>query len=426
MITTKPGFREILTAEGAADQFLRKVKAEKKSLSQLLEDADPTDEYPVGDPLRELDAYERQLHAYDIRLEADLKTMRPASKLEQFVDPVRETGSDQGKRFFASDQPQSWVLYPEYINRQMRIIPLPEDVLGEIVSIVTPTDSDLYKTIYLNDNIQTAPGQAQRQLVRVDQGAEIPAITIKTFENGVKLNKYGLALKGSYETYRRLRVDLFTLFLARIAMQIKLDLATFALNVIQNGDGNANAAPNYNVSTLDPQAGAGPGVVTDLVTSQTSTISKNLTYLAWLKFRASLYPLKLTTVVGRLNEILQVLVLQMPNIDPLALLALLQQGNQAARSGMGAAGGDAGASGGLSIAVPIFGTMTRLVYHPWAPGGVLVGLDKRFAVEQLIEANSSLTETDKDIRTQLNEIVISQVVGFDKFLVLASSTLTFV
>jgi len=409
----KPSFQEILKAEGADWQIVRECRNERKRLSAKLEEVDPSERYPDSgeySSLGKLDAFERQLHHFNIRTKPDLRLMKPASRLEEFYNPIKPDGT----RFFASDQPQSWILYPEFINRQMRIIPLPEDVLGDIVAQVTPIDTDTYKAIYLNDNIQTAPGQSQRQLQRVEEGAEIPPITIATFENNVKLQKYGVALKGTYETYRRLRVDLFSLFLARIAMQIKLDLATHAINILQNGDGNGNAAPNFNASSLDPAAPAGPGTVTDLVTSQTSTITKGLTYKAWLIFRASLYPLHMTTVIGRLNELLQVLTLQFPNVDPLTLLALLQQPDQRVQTGK------------LSMSVNIYGVNVNLVYHPWAPGGLLVGLDKRFGIEQLVEKNSALTETDKDIRSQLNEIVVSQVIGFDKFLALASSTLTFV
>lgn len=402
----KPAYTEIQLGEG----FLRDARSKGHSVSLALEAADPTTEYPEGDRLRQLDAFDRQLLRFNIRTKADLRLMQPASQLVEFMDPKRPDGT----RFFASDQPQSWVLYPEFINRQMRIIPLPEDVLGSLVAQVTPVDTDLYKTIYLNDNLQTAPGQAQRQLVRVGEGAEIPRITIGTFENGIQLTKYGIALAGTYETYRRLRVDLFTIFLARIAMQIKLDLATWALNVLQLGDGNGNAAPNYNVSSLDPAAPTLNFTGTDFVTGATSTITKGLTYKAWLLFRATLYPLHMNVVAGRLNELLQVLTLQFPNVDPLTLLALLQQPDQRVQTGK------------LSMRVNLFNQDVELVYHPWAPGGVLLGLDKRFAIEQLVENNSALTETDKDIRSQLNEIVVSQVVGFGKFLTLASSQLTFV
>lgn len=391
--------------------LLRACRTERLSLSAKLEELDPSDQYAADSDLRKLTAFERQLVRFNIRTRTDRLTLQPASTLGEFYEPI-QTKPD-GTRFFASDQPQSWVLYPEFINRQMRIIPLPEDVLGSLVAQVTPVDTDLYKTIYLNDNIQTAPGQQQRQLVRVGEGAEIPRVTIGSFENGIQLNKYGIALAGTYETYRRLRVDLFTIFLARIAMQIKLDLATWALNVIQLGDGNGNAAPNYNASSLDAAAPTLNITATDFVTSQTSTITKGLTYKAWLLFRATLYPLHMNVVAGRLNELLQVLTLQFPNVDPLTLLALLQQPDQRVQTGK------------LSMRVNLFNQDVELVYHPWAPGGVLLGLDKRFAIEQLIENNSALTETDKDIRSQLNEIVISQVVGFGKFLTLASSQLTF-
>lgn len=411
--TVKHSFREM----PLGPEMQRHCVRSKVSLSHLLEKEDPTERYPTNDPLSGLDAFERQLLRWNIRTKSDPRTLRPASTIYEFVDPVMPDGRsfaedvDEGKRFFASNQPQSWILYPEFINRQIRITPLPEDVLNELVAMITPTDTNLYKTIYLTDGITA---QAGRRLWRVGEGAEIPLSAILgTSENGISLSKYGLTLRGSYEVYRRLRLDLFTIMLARVAMQIKLDLATQACNVLVNGDGNSNAAPNFNVSALDSTAGAGPGVVTDMVTGATSSITRQLTYTSWLKFRASLYPLSLTTVVGRLNEIIQVLTLQMPNIDPLMLLALLQQPDQRAQTGT------------LTLAVNVFGSNVRLVYHPFAPGGMLIGLDKRFALEQLVEQNSAITETDKDIRSQLNEIVVSQVTGFGKILTLASSTLTF-
>lgn len=406
------GYIDVLRTEGAAANIVRKANNTKRTISQVLAEEDPDERY-VNDPvLGELDAFQRQLYAFGIRLQADEKRHLPASTVQEFIEPVGRGEDDV--RFFASNQPQSWVLYPEFINRQLRVVPLPEDQLAEIVSIVTTTDTDLYKTIYLDDPVQTT---SPRQLRRVAEGGEIPiAMVLKTFENGVKLNKYGLTIRGTYEVYRRLRLDLFGILLSRVAMQIKLDLTTQGVNTIVNGDGNGNPAPNFNVSTLDSTAPLGPGTVTDPVTNATSTISKGLTYSALLKFRAALFPLTVTTLVGRLNELLQILTLQFPNVDPLSLMALLQQQ---------VGGRDLPVNGSLSMTTNVFGVNMRLVYHPWAPGGMLVGLDKRFALEQLVEQNSALTETDKNIREQLNDIVVSQTTGFDKILTRASATLTF-
>jgi hypothetical protein len=42
----------------------------------------------------------------------------------------------------------------------------------------------------------------------------------------------------------------------------------------------------------------------------------------------------------------------------------------------------------------------------------LVGLDPRYALEMVSRVGADLTETDKIIRKQLNEVVISEIVGF--------------
>jgi len=383
------------------------------SLSAYYEQIQPT---PDGS---RLDAYERQLQRFNIRTQDDLVRGVIASTVEEFWTPTRFDGSKlttadwaaEGTRF-ESNEPQSWALFPEFINRILRVQPLAEDVLSSLVAVTTPINSASYQAIYLQDTL------AERQLSRTAEGAELARMFVKLAFQAKGLVKYGIALEMTYEILRRLRLPIFTVIVERVRSQIRLDQAAEAVDVLVNGDGNNNSANNFNVSTLDPTAPAGPGTVTDPYLSQigdptaNSTIAKRLTYSAFLTWRASLYPLGMTTIVGRMNELLQVLTLQMPNIDPTMLLALLEGGADAQM-------------GRVKLPNNNLWRDVDMIYLPSAPGGMLIGLNHEQALEMLMEEGSDIAENDRDILRQRQFMTISQDTAFDKIISSASTTLSF-
>lgn len=404
-------------------EFLEKVRRSRRSMSAYLEEVDPT---PAGE---RMDAYQRQLARFNIRTKSDLTRGIPSSSVDEFWHPVRLDGTAlriedwappkermgdfdaDTQRFFASNQPQSWALFPEYINRILRTVPLADDALASLIAVTEMIDTATFQGIYLQDSV------INRRSYRVGENGELPRLFVKVGAQTVSLVKYGAALEGTYEYSRRIKLPVFGIFLQRIRQQMRLDLASEACAVLVNGDGNNNAALNYTVSALDPTAPAGPGTVTDPYLSRigdpaaTSTIAKKLTYPAWLSWRTSLYALKMTHVVGRMQEILQLLQIQMPSINPTLLLALLAPGND---TGMG------------KLKLPqndMWGDL-QVVYLPFAPGGLLIGINNEYALQMLMETGSDLTETDKDILQQRNFITMSENTGFNKLITSASSTLS--
>ena len=201
-----------------------------RSFSQVLEKLDPSEQYK-GTALEGLDAFQRQLKRFDIK--------------------VKGAGSDMVDKFFASSQ--SAVLFPEYIARAVKVGMEEGNILPDITATETRIDGMDYRSI------TSAPAE-EKKLVSVAECGEIPQTNIKTRDNLVKLNKRGRMLVASYEAIRFQKLDLFSVTLRQIGAQIGKMHLEDAVGVIINGDGNDNAAAETNV------ASAGTLTYDDLVT----------------------------------------------------------------------------------------------------------------------------------------------------------------
>ena len=190
-----------------------------KSFTQVLEELDPGPHYK-GTPLEGLDAYQRQLKRFDIK--------------------VKGEGSDVVEKFFRTSD--SAVLFPEYIARSVRLGMEEADILPDLVAAVTRFDGLDYRSI------ASAPGD-EKKLRRVEEGAAIPSTTVKTQENLVKLHKRGRMLVASYEAIRFQRLDLFSVTLRQIGAHIARANLEDAVDVLMNSDGNGNAAAVDSVKT---------------------------------------------------------------------------------------------------------------------------------------------------------------------------------
>jgi len=201
-----------------------------RSFTQVLERQDPSEQYK-GTPLEGLDAFQRQLKRFDIK--------------------VKGAGSDVVEKFFRTAD--SAVLFPEYIARSVRQGMEEGNVLPQITAAVTRFDGMDYRSI------TAEAGGEDKELRQVDEGAQIPETTIKVQSNLVKLRKRGRMLVASYEAVRYQKLDLFSVTLRQIGAHISRMHLEDAVDVLINGDGNGNAA--------DVRETAAPGVLTydDLV-----------------------------------------------------------------------------------------------------------------------------------------------------------------
>ena len=185
-----------------------------RSFTQVLEREDPSEQYK-GTALEGLDAYQRQLKRFDIK--------------------VKGAGSDPVEKFFATSQ--SAVLFPEYIARAVRQGMEESDLLPHITAAVTRFDGMDYRSI------ASVPDEDQKSLRRVEEGAAIPQTQVVTQENLVKLHKRGRMLVASYEAIRYQKLDLFSVTLRQIGAHINRMHLEDAIQVLEEGDGNGNPAP---------------------------------------------------------------------------------------------------------------------------------------------------------------------------------------
>lgn len=174
-----------------------------KSFTAALEAIDPSENYK-GTALEGLDAYQRQLKRFDIK--------------------VSGPDGDSVQKFFATTD--SAALFPEYVSRAVRQGMEEADILPRLVAVKTKIDSLDYRTI------ASVPGPEEKELVHVAEGAVIPETVIKTQEHLVALHKRGRMLVASYEAIRFQRLDLFTVTLKQIGAYIARAQAKDALAVL--------------------------------------------------------------------------------------------------------------------------------------------------------------------------------------------------
>ena len=184
-----------------------------KGFLSELERIDPSENYK-GTSLEGLDAFERQLKRFDIKLKG--------------------AGSSTVDKFFATTD--SAVLFPEYVSRAVRQGIEEGKNLDSIIATRTNIDGLDYRTI------TSIPTADEKELKEVAEGAQIPETVVHTQENLVTLKKRGRMLVASYEAIRFQRLDLFTVTLRQIGAYIARSQFKDAVNVLINGDGNNNPA----------------------------------------------------------------------------------------------------------------------------------------------------------------------------------------
>ena len=162
-----------------------------KGFTKALEEVDPSENYK-GTELEGLDAYERQLKRYNIK--------------------VSGPNSDTVSKFFQSSN--SATLFPEYVSRAVKL-GLNNNILEDIVATTTIVDSLDYRSIACEDT-----EEATVDSTVINEGSYITETAIKTKDTLTKLYKHGKSITASYEALKNQRLDVFTIALKQIGTYI--------------------------------------------------------------------------------------------------------------------------------------------------------------------------------------------------------------
>ena len=215
-----------------------------KSFTQALESIDPSENYK-GTALEGLDAFQRQLKRFDIK--------------------VGGKNSDSIEKFFRTTE--SAALFPEYVSRAVHQGFTENDLVSRIVATTTDIDSLDYRSL--------AVDMTKREDVLKDimEGTHIPETRVSVKENLVKLRKTGRMITASYEAIKYQRIDLFTIALRQIGHSIANTQFHNAVSEILADDGSGQDFEPIMIDSLDALS------YNDLITLWASFRSFKLTTL---------------------------------------------------------------------------------------------------------------------------------------------------
>lgn len=371
---------------GVAQRLIDAKVEEAPTLSRALEELSPSE---PNDPL---DAYERLLAEAGIRTQSDPVAGYWASNAGAFHENEatralltefyarnwrKVSFGVQERATFLSDDgvAGSWerpYAYAQTARQDKQVAPaIP---LSELVAMTTPIDVDTYKAYYLTYDA------AQLRQFRVGESATLPLAKITGSDRTITLKKYGRALEASYEVLRRIRVDKLARFIQLQAVQSEIDKVAAAINILVNGDGNANtAAGTVNLTTLD-----------------SGTTASNPTLKAWIAFGMEFeQPYYLTTTLMQKAIALQIAMLDTGSSNTPLIVAT--------------------ALGGLGTGLAPINQFADNVRYGWtsdAPANKILGIDNRFALERVTEIGAEISEMERFVLKQTQVVTMSEVEGY--------------
>lgn len=170
-----------------------------KSFTAALEELDPSSAY-AGTPLEKLDAFERQLKRFNIRING------------QDCDCV--------EKFFSTTE--TAVLFPEFVTRCIRK-GFNETVLRSVCAAKTVCASSQYLGCVLSDSdAYTATSQAE----------QLPEATVREGTAATVLSKFGRLISASYEAVRQQRLDVFGVMLRSVGVKLAAAVVKEAVDVL--------------------------------------------------------------------------------------------------------------------------------------------------------------------------------------------------
>jgi hypothetical protein len=264
---------------------------------------------------------------------------------------------------------QAPALLPEFMRREIRRGQAMRPEVGKLVANSSTVATNRYTPFHVDTS------EAARFSLRpIGDGAEVPSLIVTEQNHALSVTDYGLALKASYKALRYRTTAQFRVLLWYIGFKLQTDKLALLVDCIINGDGNDNAA----------------GVI------ETAT-SGTLAYEDLISLWAQFSPFEMNTIICHVNQMKAILTMDEFK-DPMAGYRFQQKGDLFSPLG------------------------ASLVRSDDVVGDLVVGLDRRFAVEEVITQPLTI-EYDKVIEQRFEEAVITESVTYAKVISDASVVL---
>lgn len=173
-----------------------------KSFTAALEELDPSSAYS-GTPLEKLDAFERQLKRFNIR--------------------INGLDCDCVEKFFSTTE--TAVLFPEFVTRCIRK-GFDETVLNSICAAKTVCSSGQYLGCQLDDT---------KDYAATAQSEQLPEAKVRECSKPTVLEKFGRLISASYEAIRQQRLDVFGVMLRSVGVKLAVSVVKKAVKVLTDG-----------------------------------------------------------------------------------------------------------------------------------------------------------------------------------------------
>lgn len=266
-----------------------------------------------------------------------------------------------------------WSENLDYLEKVSDLVGNSRTISGnELISVVAESDEDAEGTF------------------QIAEGATIPVRTIKTSEYSVKMYKHGSGYEFTYEFDRRAAIDIITPYVARINRRLELSKVAAATGILINGDGAHDAAPVVKQSDMYKKINGSSA------TAPTTKLDF-ASMLQWMVDRASTGAhAPIDTVAGNYDMYLQFLLLFNP---------ILQ--NQSQAEALSKVGGPT-----LTAALPGLFRPIKFALSSAVPAGKLIGFTKSETLEELIEAGSQISESERSVTNQKITYVKTENTGY--------------
>lgn len=291
-------------------------------------------------------------------------------------------------KFFTTDENRA--LFPEFIIRQLRQISGMPSIINDLVASTRVINGDSAKQVVL-DLSNTPAGAKNKQSLkkrRIAEGANIPVAELKLGETSIKIYKYGIGVKATYEVLRRTTIDMFRKQMELVSLQASYDEVGAVIEVVINGDGNTNPAVVYKASDLNADATEG-----------------KLDEVTLVKFLVKQAPFNYDTILVDEEVYTQICTILM---DKNLTNAINPKVNFEFPQGL------------LSNLKVIYSEDLELTSDSKHQ---IIGLAKNYAIEKTVEAGSMINEVSKTVENQTQLAVMTENAGFNKIDSRASSIL---